>query len=327
MPGRAALSPADTGVVSQAAHWLVKLHAGELDDAGRRALQRWREQDPRHERAWQAAESLAQRFGSLPAELGHAALDRPRQRSRRALVKSIVLALTLPASGVLAWRRWGGELSADYRTATGETRAIPLADGGQLFLSSASAADVLFDATQRRIVLHAGELLVQTAPDSARPPRPFFVHTAEGRIRALGTRFSVRRDGTGRSRVTVLEHAVEIQPADGGTPLRLDAGQQARFSASAVSPPTPAPAGADAWVRGHLVADGQPLGDFIAELARFRPGLLRCDPEVAGLHVSGVFQTTDTDRALATLADSLPVALRYRSRYWVSVEALPAAGG
>ena len=34
----------------------------------------------------------------------------------------------------------------------------------------------------------------------------------------------------------------------------------------------------------------------------YRPGVLRCDAEVAELSVSGVFPLSDTDRALANLA-------------------------
>jgi len=44
-----------------------------------------------------------------------------------------------------------------------------------------------------------------------------------------------------------------------------------------------------------LYADDMELGAFIAELARYRPGVLRCAPEVAGLRISGAFQLADTD--------------------------------
>jgi len=38
---------------------------------------------------------------------------------------------------------------------------------------------------------------------------------------------------------------------------------------------------------------------------------------VADLTVSGVFSLQDTDRALQSLASSLPVTLRYRTTFWV----------
>ena len=61
------------------------------------------------------------------------------------------------------------------------------------------------------------------------------------------------------------------------------------------------------------------LADFVQELSRYRPGWLRCDPAVADLRVSGVFQIDDTDRALAAVAHALPVRVERRTRYWVTL--------
>jgi transmembrane sensor len=70
-----------------------------------------------------------------------------------------------------------------------------------------------------------------------------------------------------------------------------------------------------------LVAIDWRLGDFITELARYRPGHLSCAPEVAELRVSGAFTVDDSDAVLANLTASLPVRVRSFSRYWVRVEA------
>ncbi|HIQ52834.1 MAG TPA: hypothetical protein EYH51_06170 [Pseudomonas pachastrellae] len=81
------------------------------------------------------------------------------------------------------------------------------------------------------------------------------------------------------------------------------------------------PRGAD-WADGLLVADRLPLGRFLAELGRYRTGLVRCDEHIASLPVSGAFQLNNTDQVLASLAYSLPVKVVYRTRYWVSVTAV-----
>jgi transmembrane sensor len=70
-----------------------------------------------------------------------------------------------------------------------------------------------------------------------------------------------------------------------------------------------------------LIAENMPVGEFVAELARYRPGLLRCDPAVADLRVTGVFSLRGTDRALTNLTLALPLAAVYRTRYWVTVRA------
>ena len=63
------------------------------------------------------------------------------------------------------------------------------------------------------------------------------------------------------------------------------------------------------------------LGDFIAELSRYRRGVLRCAPSVASLRLSGAFRIDGTDTILENLSQSLPVSVRFVTRYWASVEA------
>jgi transmembrane sensor len=99
----------------------------------------------------------------------------------------------------------------------------------------------------------------------------------------------------------------------------VHAGEQTQFSREAVETPRPADENADAWVRGQLVADEQRLGDFLAELDRYRRGVLRIDPQIASLRLSGVFPLADTDRILATLPSVLPVRVQWSTRFWVTV--------
>ncbi|MCD0506295.1 Fe2+-dicitrate sensor, membrane component, partial [Bordetella petrii] len=82
------------------------------------------------------------------------------------------------------------------------------------------------------------------------------------------------------------------------------------------------PRGPD-WLRGVLHARDMRLDGFAAELARYRPGLLRCDPDVAALRISGTFQLHNTDGTLQALPALLPVQVRYLTAYWVTLA--PAA--
>ncbi|MEX5590785.1 iron dicitrate transport regulator FecR, partial [Pseudomonas urmiensis] len=75
------------------------------------------------------------------------------------------------------------------------------------------------------------------------------------------------------------------------------------------------------WTEGVLSVQQMPLSEFTAELSRYRPGLLRCAPEVADLKVSGTYQLADTEQILQLLARSLPLRIDYRTRYWVSIGA------
>ena len=52
--------------------------------------------------------------------------------------------------------------------------------------------------------------------------------------------------------------------------------------------------------------------------ARFL-GVLQCDQASAGLRVSGTFRLDSTDAVLANLQATLPIQVKYFTRYWVSV--------
>lgn len=310
----------DPRIAQQAAEWFLLLQSGEASAEDRAAFERWRNGDPQCERAWQRAEHIGARLGNIPANVGVPALRRGRRFNRRGALKTFALALAAPSSAWLAyrqlpWRSW----TADYRTGIGEQRNVALADGGHLWLNTASAVDIEYGERQRLLDLKDGEILVQTAPDSNRPSRPLIVATRDGRVRALGTRFIVRRVDEATV-VTVLEAAVEIMAGVSGMVRIIDAGSSSRFNLLTVEAATAAPVNAGAWFQGVIYADGMRLDEFVAELGRYRPGIVRCNPAVAGLKVSGAFQVRDTDPVLRSLTRALPVSVVYRSAWWVSVE-------
>ncbi|MDN2716029.1 FecR domain-containing protein [Janthinobacterium sp. SUN120] len=300
-------------VARQAVEWYLLEQSGQATSDDLAASAQWRALDPEHARAWNRVQQVSQTAGLLPPELAVPVLRRPQ---RRVAVQLLLALMAAPAAWLLARH----EILADYRSGVGERRDISLPDGGTLVLNTDSAVDVAYGPDERRLTLRRGEVLVQTRPDHA-GNRPFLVATCHGRIRALGTRFTVRVDDDG-SRVTVLEHAVEITPrAPSATVRTLMANQQGRFDASHASLPTPAPLQADAWARGMLAAQDMRLDAFAFELSRYRPGLLRVEPQVAGLRLSGAFQLDDTDAVLDSLARMLPVDVLYRSPYWVTIAA------
>lgn len=307
--------PIDRRIAREAARWFVRLQ-GNASEAERAACAHWRTSHADHERAWRLAERFHARLREIPAEVGMPALERTQGIDRRDTLKLLALLIAAAPLGAigyreLPWRAW----SADQRTAVGERRELTLADGTRVLLNTDSALDVVFDDDLRLLRLRAGEILVTTAQDPA--GRPLLVETAEGRVRPLGTRFSVRQFED-ETQVAVFEGAVQLQPRHAAQHL-LSAGQQAVFAADRIDAPVPLAAHTGDWTRGVLRAEKMRLADFAAELARYRPGLLRCDPAVAGLLISGAFQLHDTGQALAALARTLPVEIHYRTRYWVTI--------
>jgi transmembrane sensor len=313
----------DAKSLDQAADWLMRLHHGDATDADRQACRQWQNASADNARAWARAEALMNKLGGLPPALALPVLQRPS--SRRAAVAKLACLLAAAPAAWLGWRGYShGNWSADHHTATGRRQDIRLADGTRITLNTASAIDVRFDAQRRLVRLRSGEIMIATAADSAALARPFYVETAEGLLQALGTRFSVRQED-GRSRLAVFEHAVRIEPrrVPAAGWLTVDAGNKASFSADAIEAPQPAGPADDAWTHGMLLADGMRLGDFSAELGRYLPSLLRCDPAVANLRISGAFPLDHPERILSMLVSTYPVqALRRFGGYWVTLAPL-----
>ena len=313
-------------IVQHAARWMARLWSDDASDEDQAECARWRAAHPHHDLAWQRLQAFEGKLHSVPREVARHALREPAAAylNRRRALK--VLALLFPVGGMLYAARgtdaWQVAM-AGHGTEKGEIREIILPDGTRVMLASASAIDVRFDASERLLILRAGEILVTTAHDPSQ--RPFRVQGRHGTVRALGTRFTLRQDEH-TSRVAVFEGAVEVRLAHAPErPVRIATGQGAVYSADIVQSGAPASASAAAWIKGVLVADNMRLDDLLAELSRYRPGLLRCDPAVASLSVNGVFPLRDTDRALHNLALALPVRILARTRYWVTVQAIPQA--
>lgn len=304
-----------------AAHWFARLGAAP-DDAGvQHQWQAWHNADPQHQWAWQQVAALQAQLGSARGALGYGVIERAEQqglgRQRRTLLKGLLLAAGF---GTLGWRgyRQAPVWLADVRTAVGEQRTLRLSDGSRLTLDTASAVDIAFTASTRLLNLRAGELYLETAKDS----RPLIVSSAEGQMRALGTRFAVRQEANA-TRLSVFEHAVAVLPANAsGAPTVIEAGVAQRFDRDRLLQRSALAGTDDAWVNGHLVVDDWALGDLIAELQRYRSGYLGCAEAISQLRVSGAYALNDIDLALAAITRALPVRVSRHTRYWTRLEAV-----
>ena len=307
----------DPRALREAADWLTRLHGEDVSPAKWAEMEGWRTACPMHARAWQRAEHLLGSLRDLPAAPARAALERPDPRRRQMLRMALLPAL--PA-GWLAWQHATTD-GERWHTAAGEQRDVTLADGTQLLLNTATDIRVRFDAATRLIQLRRGEILVTSAPDILAVPRPLVVATADGTARPIGTRFSARRaEGDTFSEVAVFEGEVEIESR--GRHSRIGGGQRVRFGPHGPDTPVTLDAVRDAaWINGMIVAHSMRLADLVAELGRYRPGVLRCHPGVADLRVSGTFPALEPERSLKLLAASFPLQVRQRTRYWVTLEA------
>nr|WP_314567176.1 FecR family protein [uncultured Pseudomonas sp.] len=294
-------------IIQQAAQWLTRLHDEDVSDADRHAFNAWCQADPRHAVAIERMRALWGSLDTLPAKPARVALHRAftPQRPRRAQMVGLLGVVLCGWLGLQHMPIW----MADQRTAVGERRQIALEDGSQLQLNSNSAVDVKFDGHQRVIELLQGELWVDVAKDAQ---RPFVVRTDQGTATALGTRYLVKRAADGTTVVTVIESSVAVkgEASDG---VKVMAGQRSVLDHGRAQPPQASvDADPDAWTRGLLKVNDQPLSEVLQTLASYRHGMLRFDPQaLQNLRVSGVFKLDDTAAALSSLADNLPIQVEY----------------
>jgi transmembrane sensor len=311
--------PVSARVLDAAIAWQLSLDAGDGGLVAREAFSQWLASDEEHARAWRQLGLLDQRFG-LASGPARAALLQSREGIRRRVRKlgsglasiALVCGLALLAGErYVPFHYW----LADQRTATGEQRTLTLADGTRINLNTHSAIDVRFDEQRRLIVLQEGEILVETGHNDA---RPFYVQTRDGSLRALGTRFIVKREADA-TRLSVLQSAVGAQPEALAQEQIFKAGEQVLMHSKGLGPLLAVTPGTDAWTRGMLVVDNARLGDVVAELGRYRSGYLGVDKRVAELRITGSFPLHDTTLALNALLPTLPVQIEQHTPWWVTV--------
>ncbi|MGI4812308.1 MAG: FecR domain-containing protein [Janthinobacterium lividum] len=310
----------DPAIVDRAIDWSIRLQFNAAGADVIAAFEAWRSAAPEHAEAWQRIQSVDARFDGVDPSVARATLSRRRQASRR---RSLKIAGVLTA-GLAIWygRRsapWERAV-ADYATATGQRRSLRLADDTLLVLNTDSAVNIHFDNVRRSIELVRGEIFVVTGADTGTAThRPFSIQTTFGSLRALGTRFFVRLDDAD-ARLIVTQGAVEIAARNGARALGR-AGDGYVFNSDGATRLDLYGLDTDGWLDGVLTAREQPLGRFLSELSRYRPGMITCDPAVAQRRLSGVFQTADTDKTLQLVAANLQLRLSYRTRFWVVVSA------
>ncbi|MGU9826450.1 FecR domain-containing protein [Pseudomonas sp. LF242] len=307
-------------LIDSATRWYVLLRSGEATAADWQRYHHWRAADPRHDALCRQLETrlgvfqVAQAQG-VSGKVLQQALDAPSSR-RHVLQVALAGAGVAMGAALLSKPMGLADLTADIRTGTGERRTVTLADGSELLLNAQSAADIQFDPQRRLVRLREGELLASVASDRN---RPFLIQTEQAQIRAYGNRF-VLRERQGQGQVVALDGALEID-RQSGERLQLAAGHEVHFDRAGFGPVQVSSAGATAWIDGFLQVRDRPLAEVIDALRPYHTGVLRLDPSVAGLRVSGLYRLDNPQQILDTLARTLPIHITRRTGLWVTVNA------
>ncbi|MDY0022180.1 FecR family protein [Arenimonas caeni] len=323
---------ASTQTDRRAAEWLARREGDHWDGTQAAALEAWLAADTAHrvaflrvQEAWEQAARLRALAPVQPAANGGGVsvmTPRPRPASTparpRRWIRSVaglaaVLVLGLGLAG--AWWRSGIE-TADYRTALGKLDTVPLSDGSRATLGSDSRIHVRLDRGQRRVELTRGEGYFEVARDAA---RPFVVAVGDYRVVAVGTAFSVRRQGE-ELRVVVTEGTVRLEPGGErqGQPTLLPAGSVASTSGEGVlvrRQSLEEVARLVDWREGFLAFQDTSLAAAADEFNRYNARRLELgDPTAAALRVGGSFRWDNLETFVALLEAGFPVCAERREQ-------------
>lgn len=330
-----------------AAGWLARRDGESWSDADAAALEHWLSTSTAHEVAFlrlECAWEEAQRLQALGAGTPAGIVPPPGQWRVSPFFESRPLAGATQAAAVAsalrrAWRRkaiaaaavillgagigtclqlfWSGDR---YSTPVGGVASIPLTDGSNITLNTASSVRVELTKEERHIELEAGEAFFEVAHD---PARPFTVVVGEQRVVAVGTKFSIQRNHDD-VRITVTEGAVRLQDAD--APLRVDgttlvsavlpAGTVAQAAHAQVLTRSKSARELDealSWRTGYLIFDAEPLAGAVAEFNRYTTRkVVIGDPEVGALLISGKVRTSNAQALTRMLHEGFGIRAEER---------------
>ncbi|MGO1076530.1 FecR family protein [Inquilinus sp. CA228] len=291
-------APEDDMLFEQALDLVIRLQNDPGNPVARDLLRNWRARSPRHEAAWAEVAEIHGLAGKAISDRREAGRRGRRGVSRRGLLAGGAAGLAAATAGAFYVPVLILRAKADFITATGEIRRIPLADGSTATLGPESAIRLDFAATARRVELLAGMAFFEVAEDPARP----FQAAVDGlTATALGTAYDVSRDA-GYLTVAVDRGLVEARPPGSAAPgIRLAAGDWMTFDPAslAVERGQRDTGQIAAWRDGMIVAERETISAVIARIGRWQPGrIVLADASLGSRRISGVFDLTDPVTAL-----------------------------
>ena len=288
----------------------TELVSGDATPADFEAAARWRRQSPAHEAAFTEATRLWQDVG--PATRAVIMEQGPfvwpaRQTSRRALLGGVgaltaataVYAVVDPPFGL--WPSFE-ELRADYRTATGEQRALTLAGDVSVRMNTqTSIAVAAASSGTDQVTLVSGEASFAMPP---RPAKSLTVMAEAGRTIATQARFDIRNIGDS---VCVTCFDGEIRVEQGAQVATVGASRQLRYDRYGLGEAvTINPTDASAWQNGILIFRDAPLSYVVTEINRYRQGrVILLNAALGRKDVNGRFKIQRIDEVLAWIEEVL----------------------
>ncbi|MFN3355863.1 MAG: FecR family protein [Pseudomonas sp.] len=298
-------------ITDAAAHWCMRLHAGDCTPAERLAFEQWHDSHPLHAFEYAAMLEIWDVADHLPRDERDAVVVpfKPRNRLRTYAVAAAICLAALPLAAFTGWE--AGWLPDSYERfeATSGLRQVTLGDGSQVELNLGTELVYSNYKDQRRVTLKKGEAFFKVSHDRT---HPFIVHAGEGRVRVTGTQFNVWKYGD-QVRVMLLEGSVQIASDQAHGSVPLTPGMQASYQPGDATPRVKAINPDDtalAWRQGKLILDNLALADALPLINRYlnKPAML-ADANTGTIRIGGIYNITEVNNLIPSLPKVLPIYL------------------
>jgi transmembrane sensor len=322
-------------IEEQAAAFLARRDGGNWSQADAAELRQWMDTSVAHkvailrlEAVWENARKLKTLAAGLPAAVVPAAGEwqkspffagevparttRGTQLRRFAAAAAIIIAV---GASIYFYRERAED---QYITPIGGLATVPLSDGSNVTLNTTTKIRLEFTPARREVRLDRGEAFFVVAKDAA---RPFVVRVADMRIIAVGTRFSVRRDGDD-VRVEVAEGKVRVESGPESSHLAalppgdvlLMPGGIAKTTTDGIVVQERKVSDVEddlTWRQGYLTFHDSPLSDVVAQFNRYNIRKLSIADEGTGtIRISGTFRAQNSAAFVRVMSDGFGVRAR-----------------
>jgi transmembrane sensor len=323
-------------VFDEAADWFLLLEEKSDDADLLKKFSQWLELSPQHRLAWEKTCRGWAAFGAVETALrpqwGDAKRHEDKKRgsirrlvmSRRTFSRVALGGVTLAmlCLAVMSVPDMAIRLEADYRTATGESRTVTLADGSTALLAPESALSVNYHQGRRDVKVLSGEVFFDVVRDEA---RPFVVDVRNLKVEVLGTAFDVGLSDLVTS-VSLERGSVKASIANdpsAETQILVPGERVTVDGASNVMRKQAVPVEEiGAWRRGELYVVDETIGEVVEKIGRYHSAWISVpDRSLANRKVTGFYNLNEPDQALEALVTpyggkirSLSGAIRVVSR-------------
>lgn len=312
-------------ILEQALEWILLLDENNVSQEQLNEFEAWKNNSEKHQYIWNKIENAHKKLTvhsqQLPKHLTKNILS--NKNTHKLIPYKFIYIVLISGSALITYFYIFNDydFNADYQTRYGEQKTVILDDGTRILLNNKTAFDVNYDENKREIALKFGEIYIETAKDHKH--RPFTVLNKEGVMLALGTAFNVQQNNHFTT-LSVIEHAVEVQPIQSQQKQILKAGYSVSFDASQISKATNNNAENLLWHKGLVLVNRNSLDEFskIIEKNYGVKVLISSDfslEDLAKIEISGSYPIQDQEHLIELLEQTYPIKIKksFFTKKWI----------